>query len=109
MESESKKSDQNNSQKRIKLPRHHRLILFFIMVGIESAMNISSGIFSSATKEIKRQLNLTDTKFGSFGTSNSIGRVISFILFGMINQKVSRKCTTITFVTFHAIFLFFLN
>ena len=107
MESESKKSDQNNSQKRIKLPRHHRLILFFIMVGIESAMNISSGIFSSATKEIKRQLNLTDTKFGSFGTSNSIGRVISSILFGMINQKVSRKCTTITFVTFHAIFLFF--
>ena len=106
MESESKKSEQNNSPRRIKLPRYHRLILFFIMVGIESTMNISSGIFSSATKEIKRQLNLSDTKFGSFGTSNSIGRVISSILFGMLNQKISRKCTTITFATFHAIFLF---
>ena len=107
MKSSLKKPEQNKSPKRIKLPRYHRLFLFFIMVGIESTMNISSGIFSSATKEIKRQLNLSDTKFGSFGTANSIGRVISSILFGMINQKISRKCTTITFTAFHAIFLFF--
>ena len=106
METTSKKSEQNKSSKRIKLPRYQRLILFFIMVGIESTMNISSGIFSSATKEIKRQLNLSDTKFGSFGTANSIGRVISSILFGIINQKISRKYTTITFVSLHALFLF---
>ena len=30
MESESKKSYQNNSPKRIKLPRHHRLIYFLL-------------------------------------------------------------------------------
>jgi len=107
MKSSFKKPEQNKSPKKIKLPRYHRLFLFFIMVGIESTMNISSGIFSSATKEIKRQLNLSDTKFGSFGTANSIGRVISSILFGVINQKISRKCTTITFTAFHAIFLFF--
>ena len=59
-------------KRRIKLSRYHRIFLFFIMVGIESTMNISSGIFSSATKEIKKQLNLNDTKFGSFGTANSI-------------------------------------
>ena len=107
MESQIKKEKFIEKKRKIKLPRCHRIFLFFIMVGIESIMNVSSGIFSSATKEIKRQLNLNDTKFGSFGTSNSIGRVISSILFGMINKKVSRKWTTIIFVIFHAIFLFF--
>ena len=94
-------------KKRITLSRSYRIFLFFIMINIESILNVSSGIFSSATKEIKFQLQLTDTKFGSFGTANSTGRVISSILFGIINQKVSRKWTTIVFVSFHAVLLFF--
>ena len=94
-------------KKRITLSRSYRIFLFFIMINIESILNVSSGIFSSATKEIKFQLQLTDTKFGSFGTANSTGRVISSILFGIINQKVSRKWTTIVFVSFHALLLFF--
>ena len=107
MEIKTKKEEIIKKRRNVKLPRAKRLILFFIMVGLESIMNVSSGIFSSATKEIKRQLNLSDTKFGSFGTANSIGRVISSILFGIINKKVSRKWTTIIFVSFHSIFLFF--
>ena len=107
MEVKTKKDENNKKRRKIMLPRSHRIFLFFVMVGIESIMNVSSGIFSSATKEIKRQLNLNDTKFGSFGTSNSLGRVISSIFFGIINQKVSRKWTTIIFASFHAIFLFF--
>ena len=107
MEIKTKKEEIIKKRRNVKLPRFKRLILFFIMVGLESIMNVSSGIFSSATKEIKRQLNLSDTKFGSFGTANSIGRVISSILFGIINKKVSRKWTTIIFVSFHSIFLFF--
>ena len=107
MEVKAKKDENNKKRRKIMLPRSHRIFLFFVMVGIESIMNVSSGIFSSATKEIKRQLNLNDTKFGSFGTSNSLGRVISSIFFGIINQKVSRKWTTIIFASFHAIFLFF--
>ena len=95
--------------RQIRLPRCRRLFLFFILVGIESSMNISSGIFSSATKEIKGQLKINDTKFGSFGTANSIGRVVSSITFGILNKKVSRKWTIIVFATFHSIFLFFLN
>ena len=107
MKSKSTKEQFIKKKRKIKLPRCSRIFLFFIMVGIESIMNVSSGIFSSATKEIKRQLNLNDTKFGSFGTANSIGRVISSILFGIINKKVSRKWTIIIFVIFHSIFLFF--
>ena len=96
-------------KKEILLSRKYRIFLFFVMINIESILNVSSGIFSSATKEIKHQLGLTDTKFGLFGTANSTGRVISSILFGMINQKVSRKWTTIIFVSFHAFLLLFFN
>ena len=94
-------------KKEITLSRYYRTFLFFVMVSIESILNVSSGIFSSATKEIKAQLKINDTKFGSFGTANSAGRVISSILFGIINQKISRKRTTIIFVSLHAFILFF--
>ena len=91
--------------RQVKLSRCYRIFLFFIMINIESIMNVSSGILSSATKEIKFQLKLSDTQFGSFGTANSIGRIISSILFGMYNQKISRKWSTTIYVIFHAIFL----
>ena len=98
--------NKNKVLRQIRLSRCYRLFLFFVMINIESIMNVSSGILSSATKEIKFQLKLTDTQFGSFGTANSIGRIISSILFGMYNQKISRKWSTAIYVIFHSIFLF---
>ena len=98
--------NKNKVLRQIRLSRCYRLFLFFVMINIESIMNVSSGILSSATKEIKFQLKLSDTQFGSFGTANSIGRIISSILFGMYNQKISRKWSTTIYVIFHAIFLF---
>ena len=98
--------NKNKVLRQIRLSRCYRLFLFFVMINIESIMNVSSGILSSATKEIKSQLKLSDTQFGSFGTANSIGRIISSILFGMYNQKISRKWSTTIYVIFHAIFLF---
>ena len=98
--------NKNKNLRQVRLSRCYRLFLFFVMINIESIMNVSSGILSSATKEIKFQLKLTDTQFGSFGTANSIGRIISSILFGMYNQKISRKWSTAIYVIFHSIFLF---
>jgi len=92
--------------RKVRLSRCYRWFLFAIMVSIEGVMNVSSGLLSSATKEIKRDLQLTDAKFGSFGTANSFGRIISSTLFGMLNQVISRKWTTTLGVGFHAIFLF---
>ena len=104
MENEIQKD--NKILRYVRLSRCYRIFLFFVMINIESIMNVSSGIFSSATKEIKSQLKLTDTQFGSFGTANSIGRIISSIFFGMYNQKISRKWSTTIYVIFHSIFLF---
>ncbi len=77
------------------------------MVSVEGAMNISSGLLSSATKEIKKSLNMNDAKFGMFGTANGLGRVIGSTLFGMYNLKMSRKWIQTANVGFHALFLLF--
>ena len=91
--------------RKVRLSRYYRFFLFFIMVSIEGVMNIANGLLSSATKEVKKELNMNDAKFGSFGTSNSFGRIISSTLFGMLNQKMSRKWSTTLGIGFHAIFL----
>ena len=93
------------SPRKVRLSRYYRYFLFFIMVSIEGVMNVSSGLLSSATKEVKKSLNMNDAKFGSFGTANSLGRIISSTLFSMLNQKISRKWSTTLGVGFHALFL----
>jgi MFS family permease len=97
--------NEENQPRKIVLSRCYRLFLFFIMVSVEGAMNISSGLLSSATKEIKKSLNMNDAKFGMFGTANGLGRVIGSTLFGMYNIKYSRKWIQTGNVGFHALFL----
>lgn len=101
------KINKSNSLRKVKLSRIYRLFLFFIVISVEGAMNISSGLMSSATKEIKLSLNMNDAKFGMFGTLNGIGRVIGSTLFGMYNLTISRKWIQTICVGFHAIFLLF--
>ena len=97
--------DQRTNIRKVRLSRYYRLFLFFIMASIEGVMNIANGLLSSATKEVKESLNMNDAKFGSFGTANSLGRIMSSTLFGMLNQKISRKWSTTLGIGFHAIFI----
>lgn len=86
-----KVSSDNNKKRILTLSRGYRFFIFFIVVTIEGAMNIPGGLLSSATKEIKKSLNMNDSKFGMFGTANGIGRVLGSAFFGMYNLKFSRK------------------
>ena len=97
--------DQRTNIRKVRLSRYYRLFLFFVMASIEGVMNIANGLLSSATKEVKKSLNMNDAKFGSFGTANSLGRIMSSTLFGMLNQKISRKWSTTLGIGFHAIFI----
>ena len=97
--------EEPKSPRKVRLSRYYRMFLYFIMVTMEGMVNVSSGLLSSATKEVKKSLNMNDAKFGSFGTANSLGRIISSTLFGMFNQVISRKWSTTLSVGFHALFL----
>jgi predicted MFS family arabinose efflux permease len=96
---------EEEKKQKIKLSRCYRLFLFFIVISVEGAMNISSGLLSSATKEIKKSLKMNDAKFGMFGAANGIGRVVGSMLFGMYNIQYSRKWIQTASVGFHAFFL----
>ena len=80
-ENNNNNTNDTKKPKKVILSRCYRIFLFFILMNMDLTMDISSGIFSSAAKNIKFQLNLTDAKFGSFGTATSIGRIISSFLF----------------------------
>ena len=81
MEKQKDEHNNNINPKQFQLSRCYRLFLFFIMINIDMTMDVSSGIFSSATKEIKKQLKINDAKFGGFGTAYSIGKIMSSFLF----------------------------
>ena len=97
--------EDHKKKRKISLSRWYRVFLFWIMLSSEGAMNISSGLLSSATKEIKKSLNMNDSKFGMFGTANGLGRVIGSLMFGLLNIKLSRKWLQTLNVGFHALFL----
>lgn len=58
---------------------------------IEMGHNISSGILSSSSKGIKKQLNISDSEFGLFGYWNSNGRLVGSFAFLLIFYRINRK------------------
>ena len=97
--------EEKQKKRKVYLSRWYRVFLFWIMLSAEGAMNISSGLLSSATKEIKASLRMNDSKFGMFGTANGLGRVIGSLMFGLLNIKYSRKWFQTLNVGLHALFL----
>jgi len=106
MDDNQNEENESNNSKKIILSKCYRVFLFFIMINIDCTMDISSGILSSAAKEIKKQLKLNDKKFGGFGTAASIGRILSSFLFFFLNKKVNRKYFFTILVFLHSLFLF---
>ena len=92
--------------RKIRLSRCYRYFLFFIMISLDCTLDISNGIFSSASKEIKSRLNINNAKFGSFSTAISAGKIISSFLFILLNQRISRKWLITICIIFHSFLLF---
>lgn len=90
---------------KIHLSRSYRVFLYFVMICVEGMLNVSSGILSSASHEIKASLNLSETEFGSFGTALSLGRILGSSLFGMFNKYLNRKWAITISITIHSISL----
>lgn len=80
-----------NKERKLSLSREYRCFLYFIFVTVVGIMNVSSGLLSSASNEIKKQIKMSEAEFGSFSLSLSIGRVIGSLLFSFLNKLISRK------------------
>lgn len=103
-EEEEEKSKKNNPKNK-RLSRYYRLFLYFIILSVESIMNVSGGLLSSASKNIKESLEMSDTEFGMFGPSNSFGRVLGSLLFIILNQKYSRKWILVISISIKSLML----
>ena len=102
----NKKFSSKKPSERIILPRSFRLILFFFLISVEFAIQNSSGLLSSASKDIKETLHMNDKEFGMFGTVNGLGRVIGSSMFIFLVNNFSRKSILIFFVFVKACLLF---
>jgi hypothetical protein len=73
------------------LNRSYRFIAYLVMVSIEMAINVSSGVLSAASKTIKKQYTMLDVEFGYFGLAQGIGRTIGSIFYTVMVNQISAK------------------
>ena len=73
------------------LNRTYRFIAYLVMVSIEMAINVSSGVLSAASKTIKKQYTMKDVEFGYFGLAQGIGRTIGSIFYTLMVNQISAK------------------
>ena len=96
-ENKSKPKEENETQEfpqkgnPVLLSRTYRLIAFFVMVTIEMAINVSSGVLSAASKTIKKQYTMLDVEFGYFGLAQGIGRTFGSIFYTVMVNQISAK------------------
>ena len=96
-ENKSKSKEENETQELpqkgnpVLLSRSYRLIAFFVMVTIEMAINVSSGVLSAASKTIKKQYTMLDVEFGYFGLAQGIGRTFGSIFYTVMVNQISAK------------------
>ena len=86
--------DSNEAPKKVNpvlLSRSYRFIAFLVMVTIEMAINVSSGVLSAASKTIKKQYSMMDVEFGYFGLAQGIGRTFGSIFYTVMVNQISAK------------------
>ena len=58
---------------------------------IHGLMCISQGMLSSCVTEIKNEFELSDEKYGMFGTVNGFGSLIGSLIFTLVIEKINHK------------------
>ena len=91
---EEEKINEGEGNKRgnpVLLKRYYRFIAYLVMVSIEMAINVSSGVLSAASKTIKSQYTMMDVEFGYFGLAQGIGRTFGSIFYTTMVNQISAK------------------
>lgn len=92
-------SIEENKTKPFRLSRISRLLVYFIFLLIH-ILNCSDGGITNATSiEIQKQLEISSTEFGSYGSIVSIGRIIGTLIVMLFLTIFNRK-----YVIFLALF-----
>jgi len=80
-----------NDANKQKLSEEIIWLLMSVISLIHGLMCISHGILSSCVTEIKTEFDLSDEKYGMFGTLNGFGSLLGSILFILVIEKIDHK------------------
>lgn len=103
--SKDKKLDNNNNNKFI-LYKSIRILFYCTLLLFILLINISAGLFTSSSIEIKNNLQIEDFKFGLFFLFSSIGKIIGSLLFFVVNKLNNRKILLISIAFFNSMIYF---
>ena len=103
--SKDKKLDNDNNNKFI-LYKSIRILFYCTLLLFILLINISAGLFTSSSIEIKNNLQIEDFKFGLFFLFSSIGKIIGSLLFFVVNKLNNRKILLISIAFFNSIIYF---
>ena len=103
--SKDKKLDNNNNNKFI-LYKSIRILFYCTLLLFILLINISAGLFTSSSIEIKNNLQIEDFKFGLFFLFSSIGKIIGSLLFFVVNKLNNRKILLISIAFLNSIIYF---
>lgn len=103
--SKDKKLDNNINNKFI-LYKSIRILFYCTLLLFILLINISAGLFTSSSIEIKNNLQIEDFKFGLFFLFSSVGKIIGSLLFFVINKLNNRKILLISIAFFNSIIYF---
>ena len=81
----------SNEIKQKKLSEEIIWLLMSVISTIHGLMCISQGILSSCVTQIKTDFELSDKKFGMFGTLNGFGSLVGSLIFTLIIEKINHK------------------
>ena len=97
MDTEKKESLLNSSNQieKVELSRILRFIIFLTFVALSIVMSGDNGVLSSSSKMIKKDLGLSDSEYGLFGSIPSTGRIIGSLVFMGLLATDNRKLLTV--------------
>ena len=100
--------NKNDIQKENKfvLYKSIRILMYCLLLLSIILINISSGIFPSASIDIKTHLKISDCEFGQFFLFPSLGKIIGSLLFFKIKKLHNRKIFLILTTLINSIIFF---
>lgn len=94
-EGEEPLNETEDKVERIKLNRYIRAGIFITFVILSIIMSGDNGVLSSNSREVKRDLGLSDKEFGTFASIPVMGRIVGTLIFMKLLQTDRRKSLTV--------------
>ena len=106
---ENKNENIIQKQNKLTLYKSIRILVYCLLLLSIIFINISTGIFSSSSIDIKIHLKINDYQFGQFFLYSSIGKIIGSLLFFAIKNSINRKILLILTTLINSIIMITFN